>query len=108
MSMKILAGFAAALVVTTVGVFAANGGSVSSLFDSDSGPSPCSKQSGCPLSGMISTSVCADDTADATLAPASEEALGACAGGTMSAASTPVKSPCCEKSTAKKTCCSDE
>ncbi len=106
MSMKILAGFAAALVVTTVGVFAANGGSVSSLFDSDSA-SPCSKQSGCPLSAMMSTT-CSDETADAALAPATEEALGACAGGTMSAATTPAKSACCDKSTAKKTCCSDE
>lgn len=108
MSMKILAGFAAALVVTTVGVFAANGGSVSSLFDSDSGASPCSKQSGCPFSVALSTSTCSDETADAALAPATEDALGACAGGTMSAATTPAKSACCEKSTAKKTCCSDE
>lgn len=108
MSMKILAGFAAALVVTTVGVFAANGGSVSSLFDSDCGASPCSKQSSCPFSVSLATSTCSDESADAALAPASEEALGACAGGTMSAATAPAKSACCEKSTAKKTCCSDE
>ena len=107
MSMKILAGFAAALVVTTVGVFAANTGSVSSLFDSD-GASPCSKQSSCPLSALVSTSACPGESADATLAPASEDALGACAGGTMSAATTPAKSACCEKSAAKKSCCSDE
>ena len=61
MSMKVLAGFAAALVVTTVGVFAAGGGS--SLFNSDSGPSPCSQKSSCPLSAAATPACCheADD-----------------------------------------------
>ena len=73
MSMKILAGFAAALVVTTVGVFAAGGGD--SLFNSDSGPSPCSQRSSCPLSAMAKPACCAHEEDDAT-----DEALAACAG----------------------------
>ena len=106
MSMKILAGFAAALVVTTVGVFAANTGSVSSLFDSD-GTSPCGTQSSCPFSVPLAPNACSGENADAAVTPASEEALGACAGGTTSASTTPATSACCEKS-AKKVCCDDE
>jgi len=66
MSMKVLAGFASALVVTSVGLFAANGGSVSSLFESDSGPSACGQQSACPMSAMVSASTCPHDEAALT------------------------------------------
>ena len=64
MSMKVLAGFAAALVVTTVGVFAAGGGS--SLFNSDSGPSPCGQKSSCPLSA-VSTPACCQESDEAAV-----------------------------------------
>ena len=65
MSMKVLAGFAAALVVTTVGVFAAGGGD--SLFNTDSGPSPCSSQkSSCPLSA-VSTPACCQESDEAAV-----------------------------------------
>ncbi len=63
MSMKVLAGSAAALVVTTLGVFAAGGGD--SLFNSDSGPSPCSQKSSCPLSASAKPACCAHDDAEA-------------------------------------------
>ena len=88
--MKILAGFAAALVVTTVGVFAAGGGD--SLFNSDSGPSPCGSKSSCPLSAMTAPACCAHEADDAT----------ADAAVVATEASTPTTA------TKKKPCCSDE
>ena len=77
MSMKILAGFAAALVVTTVGVFAAGGGD--SLFNTDSGPSPCgSQKSSCPLSAMAKPACCAHDDADEAVAGTEEACPAVC------------------------------
>ena len=88
MSMKVLAGFAAALVVTTVGVFAAGGGS--SLFNSDSGPSPCGQKSSCPLSAVTAPACCADESA---------------VGGTDDAATA---CPSSGEVSKKKPCCADE
>lgn len=94
MSMKVLAGFAAALVVTGVGVFAANSGSVSSLFECDNS-SPC-----CPIKAALSSSSCCES--ESAAAATSEEALGACAGGTMTAATAaPTTCP-------KGKCCAEE
>ncbi len=99
MSVKVLAGFAAALVVTTVGVFAAGG---SSMFDS------CGKSgSTCPLSAMMSSSSpCCAHEAEAATVPvscANPDALGACAGGSMAAATPEASTP-----GKGKACCTEE
>lgn len=87
MTLKVLAGFAAALAVTTVGVFAANGGSVSSMLGSSE--SSCGTKSSCPLSAMMSC--CSESEAALDTQPISTvnpDALGAFAGGVTAAAPT--------------------
>ena len=90
--MKILAGFAAALVVTTVGVFAAGGGD--SLFNTDSGPSPCGSKSACPLSAMTAPACCPHESDEAT-----DAAVIVTDAAVVAPSATVTK---------KKPCCSDE
>lgn len=104
MTTKILAGIAAAILVTLIGVYASTGSipGLNAVTDAaglttSEGGSCCSKSAAatCPVADV---SCCAE----ASECPATSEALGACAGSmTISAAQTTTVQT-------KKKCCSEE
>ena len=106
MTTKILAGIAAAVLVTLIGMYASTGSipGLSAVTDAaglttSEGGSCCSKCTATSSETAASCSVEATECAAAATCPVSSDALGACAGSMTISSTTEVtkKKVCCEE-----------